>query len=69
MKPAGLSENDKRALVLTLVVDSKATGIGGGTTTKGRIPPPLCEGFIGLLGFLDLVCYRGGLVVVGDNCN
>lgn len=36
-KPPALSEKERRALVFTLVVDSIGMGMGGGTTTKGRM--------------------------------
>ena len=67
--PPALSENDSSALVFTLVVDSIATGSGGGTTTKGLTPPVLPSVFNILYGFLVLVWCLGGLVVVGVSCN
>jgi hypothetical protein len=60
------SEKERRALVFTLVVDSKAIGIGGGTTTRGRIPLGVKAG--GLMPRVGL-SFLGGLVVVGLSCN
>ena len=63
--PPARSEKERRALVFTLVVDSIGIGIGGGTTTRGRICPVMSSCLAALEGSLALVCCLGGLVVVG----
>jgi hypothetical protein len=51
--------------VFTLVVDSIGIGMGGGTTTRGRMCPVMSSILAALDGTLALVCCLGGLVVVG----
>jgi hypothetical protein len=51
--------------VFTLVVDSIGIGMGGGTTTRGRMWPVMSSCLAALDGSLVLVCCLGGLVVVG----
>ena len=63
--PPARSEKERRALVFTLVVDSIGIGIGGGTTTRGRMWPVVSSILAALEGSLVLVCCLGGLVVVG----
>ena len=55
--------------MFTLVVDSIGIGMGGGTTTRGRMCPVMSSILAALEGSLVLVCCLGGLVVVGWSCN